>query len=271
MSFEPTASSPSVLVRLDIPAEHRYLHIVGACLRGLLEQVLCPTPCEEEARAEAEILSYNIELAVHETCTNIVDHAYAGMNSRILIEFSYAESQQQLIVDLHDIGQSFDPETVQEPALDEAQVRGYGLFLIRNLMDEVIYEPLIGGNHWRLVKRLPAIQRSEMEIQESQVCAAVITPVGRIDAFTAPRLREVLDYHTVAGTVRFVLDLSEVDFLDSAGMAVLVTLLKRARGAGGNVKLVWPRKEAARRILRLTRFDHVFDMANSLEEALQGF
>lgn len=54
-------------------------------------------------------------------------------------------------------------------------------------------------------------------------------------------------------------------------MAVLVTLLKSAHLAGGDVKLVWPREDAAGRILRLTKFDRVFDMATSVEAALKGF
>ena len=109
-----------------------------------------------------------------------------------------------------------------------------------------------------------------MEILETQLCTAIITPKGRLDAFTAPELRGVLDRRVAEGTTRFVLDLSEVAFLDSAGMAVLVTLLKRARSAGGNVTLVWPREEAAKRILRLTKFDRVFDMADSADAALKG-
>ena len=91
-----------------------------------------------------------------------------------------------------------------------------------------------------------------MDIRETQICTTIIAPSGRIDAFSVPELRKVLDRHLAAGANRFVLDLSEVTFLDSAGMAVLVTLLKGARTAGGDVRLVWPREDAAGRILRLT-------------------
>ncbi len=110
-----------------------------------------------------------------------------------------------------------------------------------------------------------------MEIKETQICTVAIAPIGRIDVFSAPELRNVLDRHLNAGTIRFILDLAAVTFLDSAGMAALVSLLKRARTAGGDVKLVWPREEAAGRILRLTKFDRVFDMADSVEKALKGF
>jgi anti-anti-sigma factor len=48
--------------------------------------------------------------------------------------------------------------------------------------------------------------------------------------------------------------------MDSAGRAVLVTLLRKCRAAGGGVKLVWPKSEAVRRTLQLTQFDKVFEM-----------
>jgi serine/threonine-protein kinase RsbW len=146
MSPDPVVSSPPVLVRLEIPAEHRYLNVVGACAIALLDRV----PNLEEAK----IVSYNIELALHEACANIVDHAYAGWSGRIVIEFHYTAAPQQLAIDLYDTGAAFDPSAVPPPNLDDAQIHGYGLFLVRSLMDEVRYEALPDGNHWRLVKQL---------------------------------------------------------------------------------------------------------------------
>jgi len=111
----------------------------------------------------------------------------------------------------------------------------------------------------------------DMTITEHVIRIAVAAPRQRIDAFTAPQLRAQLDRLLESGVQRFVLDLSAVPFLDSAGMAVLVSLLKRARYTGGDVRLVWPAEEAARRILRLTKFDRVFVMADSANAALSGF
>jgi anti-sigma B factor antagonist len=68
-----------------------------------------------------------------------------------------------------------------------------------------------------------------------------------------------------------VIDLSKVGFIDSAGMAVLVNLLKRTRLADGNVYLVWPKEEAAQRILKLTRFDKIFTITSSAPQALRSF
>ena len=109
----------------------------------------------------------------------------------------------------------------------------------------------------------------QINISEHIVRMIVVAPEGRIDAFSAPGLKERLDNFVEEGVSKFVLDLTDVSFLDSAGMAVLVTLLKRSRQKGGDVKLVLPEEEAAQRILRLTRFDKVFDIADSAEEALE--
>jgi anti-anti-sigma factor len=99
----------------------------------------------------------------------------------------------------------------------------------------------------------------------------IVAPQDRVDAFSAPELRAQVDQLFAEGVGKFVIDLSNVPFLDSAGMAVLVSLLKRARQAEGDVKLVWPKEDAAQRILRLTRFDRVFTMADSVEAAIDSF
>jgi anti-anti-sigma factor len=111
----------------------------------------------------------------------------------------------------------------------------------------------------------------DMTITEHVIRIAVAAPRQRIDAFSAPELRARLDQLFEEGVQRFVLDLSAVPFLDSAGMAVLVSLLKRARQSGGDVRLVWPAEDAARRILRLTKFDRVFTIADTVDAAMSDF
>ncbi len=108
-------------------------------------------------------------------------------------------------------------------------------------------------------------------IDEHIIRIVVVTLSDRVDAFNAPALRERLDGLLADGVARFVLDLARVPFMDSAGMAVLVGTMKQARQAGGDAKLVWPASDAAQRVLRLTRFDRVFDMSESAEAALAAF
>jgi anti-anti-sigma factor len=111
----------------------------------------------------------------------------------------------------------------------------------------------------------------ELKVAEYVVRVVVVAPEERIDALNAPVLRQHLHDLLDAGTNKLVIDLSAVPFMDSAGMAVLVSALKRARTADGDVRLVWPQAEGARRILNLTRLDRVFAMYETATDAVKGF
>jgi anti-sigma B factor antagonist len=112
----------------------------------------------------------------------------------------------------------------------------------------------------------------EIIVSEHTTRVIVITPQGRVDGFSAPELRKHLTRLVEEGNLRFVLDLSGVKFLDSMGLAVLLSLFKQVRAKpGGDVKLVWPADEGVRNVIRLTKFDHVFDMMESVEAAMKAF
>ena len=133
-------------VRLELPATYRYLNVLGAVVGAVLQRV--------DDIQERDILTYNIELALHETCTNIVEHAYAETGGRIGIALAVEENPRRLVVEVQDTGRSFDMSTLRQPDLDEPQLSGYGLFLVHNLVDQVTYHPAAGHNRWRLVKNL---------------------------------------------------------------------------------------------------------------------
>ena len=77
----------------------------------------------------------------------------------------------------------------------------------------------------------------------------VLAPAGELDLATAPRLRELLDEaHRPRATV--VLDLSDVGFLDSSALAVVLGAERRLRATGGTLRLVHV-PEAVLRVLRI--------------------
>jgi len=135
------------VIRLELPATYKYLNILGTSISGMIERV--------DDLAEAEIVSYNIQLGVNEIFANIVGHAYADDESqRVDITISLMAAPRRMVVELHDTGAAFDPDAVPPPNLEDAQIHGYGLFLVEQLLDEVEYQPHPGGNCWRLVKYL---------------------------------------------------------------------------------------------------------------------
>lgn len=80
---------------------------------------------------------------------------------------------------------------------------------------------------------------------------------GDLDAVTAPQLRSVLLDAIGHGPARLRVDLAEVEFLDSAGISVLVVGHNRADEAGVAFELATV-PEASRRVLELTRLTDVF-------------
>ena len=135
-------------VCLDLPAALKYLDIVSSCLDGILAQ---ETDLEEHDR-----VSYDVQLAVQEICANIVCHAYIHEqeDKRIHIKIMLQAQPRCLVIDQFDTGAAFDECKVKMPNLEEGQVHGYGLFLVKNLMDDVLYCRQINGNCWHLAKNL---------------------------------------------------------------------------------------------------------------------
>ncbi len=108
----------------------------------------------------------------------------------------------------------------------------------------------------------------------SATSASTITTVelaDRLDALEAAPLREILAGHLQLGQSRILVDLSKVDFVDSAGLAALVKNMKDARSNGGDLRLVRPEHPDAIRVFELTRFDEVFTMYDSIEAGLTSW
>ena len=134
-------------IHLDLPANLKFLNVLSACIAAMLERV--------EGLDEPNVMLYNLQLAVHETATNIVRHAYANLpDGHIKVKLAMHSLPERFVVEMVDTGRSFNPDDVPDPNLDVAQESGLGLFLMRELMDEVSYCSKPDHNHWRLVKNL---------------------------------------------------------------------------------------------------------------------
>lgn len=95
--------------------------------------------------------------------------------------------------------------------------------------------------------------------------ATVLTVAGEVDLATAPALENAIDSTLGGKPAALVIDLSEVSFLASAGMAALVGAHQRAGGTRIAVVADGP---ATSRQLRMTNLDQVFALHPTLDEAL---
>ena len=103
---------------------------------------------------------YQVQLAVDEACSNIIEHAYGG-ESQGVIECTRRIQDGDLTVVLRDYGRPFDPTSVPEPDveadLEDRPEGGLGLYLISRIMDEVTFDfDSETGNVLTLVKRKEA-------------------------------------------------------------------------------------------------------------------
>jgi anti-sigma B factor antagonist len=106
--------------------------------------------------------------------------------------------------------------------------------------------------------------------QEGSEDRAVFRVVGDVDLSTAPLLRDRLQEITT-NTKSVVIDLSEVAFLDSTGLSVLVATWNRfcATEDHGSFRLVVSRR-SIQRVFDVTGLSDVFEVFPTLEEAIKG-
>ncbi|HZT66665.1 MAG TPA: STAS domain-containing protein [Acidimicrobiales bacterium] len=92
----------------------------------------------------------------------------------------------------------------------------------------------------------------------------VCRPHGELDAFTVSQFRESLA--ELSTRSRLVIDLSEVPFIDSAGLGALIGGIRRTREQGGDVAVACNRATLIR-LLRTTGFDRIVTVADNVDEA----
>lgn len=94
----------------------------------------------------------------------------------------------------------------------------------------------------------------------------VVTPDGKLNMMVALDLRQQLNSLVESGRTRLVVDLSVVESVDSSGLGALISGLKAARQAGGDLRIAAPAQQV-RAVLELTNLDRVLKAYDSAEDA----
>jgi anti-sigma B factor antagonist len=92
----------------------------------------------------------------------------------------------------------------------------------------------------------------------------VVAVSGELDVFSAPRLRQILFDPVLCARPTIVVDLTDVDFMDSTGIGTLVAARRWLTSRGATLTLVCPEGPVLR-LLALVSLDKVFDVHATIE------
>ncbi len=98
----------------------------------------------------------------------------------------------------------------------------------------------------------------------------VVAVAESIDALTAPDLTRLLSEQTAAGHCNLVVDLTQVDFMSSAGLRTLLGGVKDARTHGGDLRIA-STNPGIDKVLKMSGFNNVARVFASSGDALASF
>ena len=93
---------------------------------------------------------------------------------------------------------------------------------------------------------------------------------GRIDSIGAGELETLLKQAVAEGRAKIVLDLSQVQYINSAGLRTLAEILTQCRAQEGDLRLVTVNPKVER-VFRIIGFDRFFKSYDSVQDAIANF
>lgn len=100
--------------------------------------------------------------------------------------------------------------------------------------------------------------------------ATVVEVDGQLIVGNRQELKDLVLQALEDGARNFVVDFARTSYIDSSGLGVLVSLSKKTREAGGELRLAGL-NEDLQTLFELTKLDTLFQIRSTLEEALDGF
>lgn len=120
-------------LRLSVPADTRFLALMRQTVAEACRAAVLP-----------DTFTQTVVSAVSEGCNNAIEHAY-GFDESGRIDLTVKAGAEGVRVEIEYLDEAFDPDTIPAPRLGSMQEGGYGVFLMRQLMDRVEYRKEAGG------------------------------------------------------------------------------------------------------------------------------
>lgn len=228
----------------------------------------------QHASGDKERLSQRMQLAINEAFCNIVKHGYGEDNKgTIIIDVQFLEEGVEFQVS--DQGKSVDPARIHEPDLAGDRFGGFGWYMIREIADKTTYtqkKTENGWNHLSIFKQYLTGEKEMKVAHQEKNQILVITPEGQnLDARDAPEFKkQVMDLITEKNARHVVLDLHQLQFIDSSGLGSFLSVLKALNTQGGDLKLSCM-NNPIRTMFELVSMHKIFEIFNTTDDAISSF
>ena len=181
-----TTAAASDIIQLDLPYSPRALPLMGASLRAMLQRI--------EGVEQTADLGDTIVATVEESLTPYLNNVTSPTSARVTATLTFDPRSHRLFIDFGDVWQhefelSEPPDQLIVETTSGDAGLGMGLYLVRQLMDDVEYTPEAGSNRWQLRKHLPEGVQTEAEQITLDLPASYkyLNVLGElIEAFLAP-------------------------------------------------------------------------------------
>lgn len=137
-----TLTSGTKRYAIDIPSAVESLTVAESFTKEVLAE-LPDVP-------DRERLIHDLSLVASEALTNAIRH---GKMPGLPVRLGYCLDLDGITITVTDYGGGFDPDTVSLPDFEVSPEGGYGIFIMKEIMDEVHYEQSTDGNTLILAKR----------------------------------------------------------------------------------------------------------------------
>ena len=219
----------------------------------------------------AKPLIPTLNMALDDLLNNVVQYAFPNDSTEHQIEVEGDVRDDSVILTITDDGIPFNPLTVAPPDLSlllhEREVGGLGIHLVRSMFDEVSYHRNVGRNVLTVKKRLvseapaqarhsdktgisafevgrspqssgPALRTGKPSVESRRSgTVTIVTPLDRFDTNSSPEVERSLTHHLEQGERQIVLDLSQISYISSIGLRVILKTATAMTQMGGRIVL----------------------------------
>jgi anti-anti-sigma factor len=222
-----------------------------------------------------------------EALYELLDNAVEAMpSSEGVIEVCMSQDEEVLLITIQDNGLGISEENlpyVFDPFFTTKAVGvGMGLCRAKRIIAEhngSLRIDSVAGIGTKVLIRVPRAVSYSLAMKGERIMeiveqirgeATVLTLKGRLDSTSAMDLKNKVKSCAKNGQVRLVIDLANVDFVDSSGLGSLVACLRSVNKLGGDIRLA-ALQDRVRAVFELIRLHHIFEIFADFDTAIRSF